>query len=64
MGDECPDIAQTNDEESNGLEEEEYVVVVIPNCDVVASTEEEVSSDTKLQNMQPGSNLKFSNGNN
>jgi hypothetical protein len=64
MGDESPNITHTNDEESNGLEEEEYVVVVIPNIDIVASTEEEVSSDTKLQNMQPDSNLKFNLGNN
>jgi hypothetical protein len=45
------------------LEKEEYVVVVIPKCDVIASTEEEVCCDTKLQNMQPDSTLMLSHEN-
>ena len=59
----CTDIAHTNDEESNRLEKEEYVVVIIPKCEVVASTEEEVCCDTKLQKKQPDSTLMLSREN-
>lgn len=62
-GDKCPDIAHTDDKESDGLEKEEYVVVVIPQCDVIASTKEEVSCHSKLQNMQPDSTTKISHKN-
>lgn len=59
MRDECSDIANADDEESDGLEEQEYVVAVVPERNVIASTEEEVSRDTELQNMQPDSTSKF-----
>lgn len=57
---ECPNIAHTDDEESDGLEKEKDEVMVVPKCNVVASTGEEVGCNTKLQNMQPASILKFS----
>jgi hypothetical protein len=57
--DECSDIANADDEESDGLEEQEYVVAVVPERNVIASTEEEVSCDTELQNVQPDSTSKF-----
>lgn len=50
-GDECADMAETNYEESNGLEEEVDEVMVLPEGHIVTSTEEEESSCAELQQM-------------
>lgn len=55
---ECADVAEANDEESNCLAEEVEVVVVLPEDQIVASTEGEVNSSEELQQMQPDSSHK------
>lgn len=47
-GDYGTKIPKSGDEKGNGLEEEVYEVVVLPMQKIIASTEEEENSETKL----------------
>lgn len=51
-GDYGANIAKSCNEEANRLEEEVYEVVVLPVHKIIASTEEEENSKTKLQQMK------------
>lgn len=53
VGDERSHVSRPHDEESDGLSKEVEEVVVFPEGQVVASTEEEVRSDSDLEQMDP-----------
>lgn len=52
-GNESANITKTNNKESNGLDEKVNKIMVLPKGDIVAPTEEKISADRQLQNMQP-----------
>ena len=49
--DKYTDVSNPGDEEGEGLEEEEDEVMVFPEREVIAATEEEVGSDGELKQM-------------
>lgn len=49
VGDKGANVAKTRDKECNGLQVEVYEEMVLPKGEIIASTEEEVCSYTKLQ---------------
>jgi hypothetical protein len=52
-GDDGANIAKTCNEEGNGLKEQVYEVVVLPMDIIIASTDEEESSKSQLQCVEP-----------
>lgn len=52
VGDKGANVAKTRDKECNGLEVEENEEMVLPKGEIIASTEEEVCSYAKFQEMK------------
>ena len=53
LRDDCADVADTDNEESYGLEEEVDEKMVPPICKIIPSAGEEEGCHTELRNVQP-----------